>query len=139
MLSLRLCIVLKVRFPNTPYCRPLLTLPYTVHKQQYKSEIVTPLWQEWEMLNISLHCMAELTPQLHGSLDTQIIHKKKLNRFPQHFCRLSSDMCIIKIKSSCLVHVTCRREVLPLSNKNCMVCIHVVKFTLKTINLLLLM
>ena len=29
MSSLRLCIVLKVRLPNTPYCRPYLTLPYT--------------------------------------------------------------------------------------------------------------
>eukprot|EP00731_Ephydatia_muelleri_P039179 Em1183g1a len=25
-----LCIVLKVRLPNTPYCRPLLTLPYLI-------------------------------------------------------------------------------------------------------------
>ncbi|KAL5477408.1 hypothetical protein EMCRGX_G024204 [Ephydatia muelleri] len=28
MSSLRLCIVLKVWLPNTPYCRPCLTLPY---------------------------------------------------------------------------------------------------------------
>ena len=40
MSSLRLCIVLKVRLPNTPYCRPLLTLPYKyVHVQKKHTSV----------------------------------------------------------------------------------------------------